>query len=147
MIQQIQDDLKQAIKQGDKLRRSVLRLLLASIKNEEIARRGPLDEAGILSVIAKEARKRRESIEAFKQGNREDLVMQEEAELVILLGYLPEQISRDEIVAEARKVIGEVEARGVGDKGKVMSQLMARLKGRADGREISSVVSELLSSV
>ena len=138
------DDLKQALKEGDKLKRSVIQLVMAAIKNAEIARQATLSDTDILGVIAKEVRQRRESIDAFKQGNRYDLVAQEEAELAILNQYLPQQMSREEIVVAARQVIDEVGARGLGDKGKVMPKLIAQLKGRADGREINEVVTELL---
>jgi len=143
--QKLTDDLKQAMSSGDKVRRSAIRLLLAAIGNAEIARRAALDDADILGIIAKEVRQRHESIEAFKQGNRQDLIAQEEAELAILQEYLPQQISREEIVEAARRVIEEVGAQGPGDKGKVMPKLIAQLKGRADGREINAVVTELLS--
>jgi uncharacterized protein YqeY len=139
------DDLKQALRGGDKVRCSVIRLLLAAINNTEIARQATLEDADIYGVIAKEIRQRKESIDAFKQGKREDLVAQEEAEQAILQGYLPQQMSREEIVAEAQKIIAEVGARGPGDKGKVMPKLIAQLKGRADGRVINEVVTELLS--
>ena len=143
--QKLTDDLKQAMRSGDKVRRSAIRLLLAAIGNAEIARRAALEDADILGIIAKEVRQRHESIEAFKQGNRQDLIAQEEAELAILQEYLPQQISREEIVEAARRVIEEVGAQGLGDKGKVMPKLIAQLKGRADGREINAVVTELLS--
>ena len=144
--QKLTDDLKQAMKAEDKVRRSVLRLALSAIKNAEIARQAALEDSDILGVIAKEARQRQESIEAFRQGNRNDLAIQEEAELAVLQGYLPQQMTREEIVAEARRVIEEVGAQGLGDKGKVMPKLIAQLKGRADGREINAVVTELLGS-
>ena len=144
--QKLSDDLKQAMKSGDKVRRSVIRLLMAAIKNAEIARQKTLNEADLFGVINKEIRQRRESIEAFKQGNRPDLVQQEEAELAILQQYLPQQMTREEIMAAARQVIAEVGAQGPGDKGKVMPKLIAQLKGSADGREINAVVSELLGS-
>jgi len=144
--QKLADDLKQALKSGDKVRRSVIRLVMSAVKNAEIARQTTLDDADILGVIAKEARQRRESIEAFKQGNRQDLVTQEEAELTILDEYLPQQVTREEIIQAARRVIEEVGAQGPGDKGKVMPKLIAQLKGRADGREINAVVTELLAS-
>ena len=144
--QKLETDLKQAIRAKDNVRRSVIRLVMAAIKNAEIARRAALDDADILGVIAKEVKQRHESIEAFRQGNRHDLVAQEEAELAILQEYLPQQLTREEIIAEARQVIAEVGAQGPGDKGKVMPKLIAQLKGRADGREINTVVTELLSS-
>ncbi len=144
--QKIRGDLNEAIRQKDKVRCSVLRLALASMKNAEIAQQKTLDEDGILGVIDKEAKQRHESIEAFEQGNRQDLVAQEKAELAILLEYLPEQMSHEEIVDAARKVVSEIGATGPKDKGKVMSQLMPQLKGKAQGQEVNAVVSELLSS-
>jgi hypothetical protein len=143
--QKLADDLKQALRQGDKVRLSVIRLVIAAINNAEIARQTTLSDADIYGVIAKEIRQRKESIEAFKQGNRPDLVAQEEAEMAILQQYLPQPVSREEIIAEARKVIGEVGAKGLGDKGKVMPRLIAQFKGKADGREINEIVTELLS--
>jgi len=142
--QKLTDDLKQTLRGEDRVRRSVIRLVMAAIKNAEIARQTTLDDADILGIIAKEARQRRESIEAFKQGNRPDLVAQEEAELAILNEYLPQQMSREEIMQAARQIIKEVGAQGIRDKGKVMPKLIAQLKGKADGREINAVVTELL---
>ena len=144
--QKLTDDLKQALRDGDKVKRSVIRLVMSAIKNAEIARQAELDDGSILGVIAKEVRQRLESIEAFNQGNRQDLVAQEEAELAILQRYQPEQLTREEVIVEARRVIEEVGAQGPADKGKVMSKLIAQLKGKADGREINAVVTELLSS-
>ena len=132
------------MRSGDKVKRSVIRLVISSVNNAEIARQTDLDEGDILGIIAKEIRQRHESIEAFKAGNRQDLVTQEEAELAILNDYLPQQMTRDEIMAEARRVIKEVGAQAPGDKGKVMPKLIAQIKGKADGREINAVVTELL---
>jgi len=146
LIDKLNDDLKQAMKGGDNVRRSVVRLVMAAIKNAEIAKQTALEDPDILGIIAKEARQRQESIEAFKQGDRQDLVDREEKELAVLQEYLPQQMSRDEIIEAARKIIEEVEASGPRDKGKVMPKLIAQLKGRADGREINAVVTELLSS-
>lgn len=144
--QKLEDDLKQAIRDGDKARRGVIRLMMADIQNAEIARQATLDDSDILGIIAKAVRQHNESIEAFKQGNRDDLVAQEEAELSIIKEYLPRQMPRDEIIAEARRVIDEVGAEGPGDRGKVMSRLIPQLKGKADGRDINAVVTELLAS-
>jgi len=142
--QKLADDLKQAMREGDKVKRSAIRLAMAAIKNTEIARQAVLEDGDILSVITKEVRQRKESIEAFKKGGRQELVAIEEAEMAVLEQYLPQQMSRDEIIAEARRVIGEVGAESIRDKGKVMPPLIARLKGKADGREINEVVTELL---
>jgi len=145
--QKLSDDLKQAMRSGDEVRRSVIRLVMAAIRNAEIARRATLDDdTDILGIIAKEAKQRRESIEAFKQGSRQDLVAQEEAELTILNEYLPQQMTREEILSAARRVVEEVDAQGPGDKRKVMPKLIAQLKGKADGQEINTVVTELLAS-
>ena len=139
-------DLKQAMKDGNAMRRDVIRLVMSSIKNAEIAKRDSFEEADIIGVIVKEARQRQESIDAFKQGNRQDLVAREEAELAIIQEYLPQQAGRDEIVAAAQQIIAEVGAEGPRDKGKVMPRLIAQFKGKADGREINDIVTELLGS-
>jgi len=142
----IQEALRGALKQQQRAEVATLRLLLSEIKNAEIAQQKPADDNKVLDVITKQVKRHRESIEAFKQGNRSDLVAQEEAELAILMSYLPEQMSRAEIMAAARQVINTVGAEGPSDKGKVMSQLMPQLKGKADGKEVSEIVAELLSA-
>jgi uncharacterized protein YqeY len=140
----VTDDIKQAMKSGDTVRRDTLRMLIASINNAEIAKQADLEESDILGVISKEVKRHQESIEAFKKGNRADLVAKEEAELAILEGYLPKQMSREEVIAAAKEVMAAVGASGPGDKGKVMKELMPKLKGRADGKEINEVVTGLL---
>lgn len=141
----IQEALKGALKRQERIEVSALRLLLSEIKNAEIAQQKQADDSKVLDIIAKEVRRRRESIEAFRKGNRGDLVAQEEAELAVLLRYLPKQMSREEIIAAAQQAIGAVSAKGPNDKGRVMSQLMPQLKGRADGKEVSEIVSKLLA--
>jgi len=140
----ITDDIKGAMKSGDTVKKDTLRMLIASVNNAEKARQSDLDNADILGLIAKEVKRHQESIDAFKQGNRQDLVDKEEAEMDILQSYLPEQMSREDIAAAAREVIGVVGAQDPGDKGKVMKELMPKLKGKADGKEINDVVTELL---
>jgi uncharacterized protein YqeY len=142
----IQEALKRALKRQQGVEVSILRLLLSEIKYTEIAQQKPADDSKVLDVISKEVKRHRESIEAFKKGNRDDLVTKEEAELAVLMSYLPEQMSREEVVAAARQAIDAVGAKGPSDKGKVMGQLMPQLKGKADGREISEIVSELLAA-
>jgi uncharacterized protein YqeY len=138
------DDLKQAMRSGDTVRRDTLRMLIASVNNAEIAKQAALEESDIFGVISKEVKRHQESIEAFKKGNRADLVAREEAEMAVLEGYQPKQLSRDEVMAAAKEVIAAVGASGPGDKGKVMKELMPKLKGKADGKEINEVVTELL---
>ena len=142
----IQETLKEALKRQRRAEVATLRLLLSEIKNAEIAQQKPADDNKVLDVVAKEVKRRRESIEAFKQGNRSDLVAQEEAELAVLMSYLPEQMSREKIMAAARQVIDAVGAKGPSDRGRVMSQLMPQLKGKADGRAVSEIVSALLAA-
>jgi len=175
--EKLNDDLKQAMRGGDTVKREVIRQALAAVQKAEGDRRATLaksalskqpraagggepelssseiaaiatqssfSDTDILGVLAKEARQRQESILAFKQGNRPDLAAKEETEMAILQGYLPQQATRDEIVAEAKKIIEAAGAKGPGDKGKVMPKIIAALKGKADGREINEVVTDLL---
>ena len=144
--EKLNNDLKQAMRDGDTIRRSVMRLVLSAVKNAEIAKQAGLEDGDILGLISKEVKRHNESIEAFKQGDRQDLVTKEEAELVVLEEYMPQQMTRDEIMAEARRIIQEVGAQGPSDKGKVMPKIIGQLKGRADGKEINAIVTELLAS-
>jgi len=145
--ERIRADLYQAQKQGDKARVSALRLIISGIQYAEIAKGAALDDAGVIAVFNKEVKQRRESIEEFTKGNRSDLVEKEKAELAVLLEYLPKQMGRQDIVDLIHMVIGEVGAKGPSDKGKVMSKLMPQVKGKADGREVGSIVDELLSAL
>lgn len=142
--ERLMEDLKDSMKRRDEIRVSVLRMLRASIKNAEVEKLRQLDDPEVLKVIEKEAKQRRESAAEFARGNRPDLVAREEAELSILMDYLPRQMSADEIEAIARRVIDEAGAAGPGDIGKVMPRLMAEVRGKADGRVVSQVVQKLL---
>jgi uncharacterized protein YqeY len=142
----IQEALKVAVRGQRRVEVSTLRLLLSGIKYAEIAQQKPADDNKVLDVIAREVKRHRESIEAFEKGNRADLMAQEEAELVVLMSYLPKQMSREEIIVAARQAMDAVEAKGPGDKGKVMAHLMPQLKGKADGKQVSEIVSELFSA-
>jgi hypothetical protein len=146
MQDRLLSDLKEAMRRGDRMRQSVIRMTRAELKNAEIAQGKPLDEEGVLDVLSKEAKKRRESITEFEKANRHDLVAKEKEELAILLEYLPPQLSKEEIADMAKRVIDEVGAKGAEGKGKVMARLMPQLKGKADGKLVSEVVTELLST-
>ena len=137
-------ELKDALRSGDKVKLNTIRLILSAITYAEIDQQKQLDDPGVHAVIAKMIKQRKESIDAFKAGNRQDLVDKEQAELNILESYMPKQLTRDEIVKEAEKVIAEVGANKPQDMGKVMGKLTPMLRGKADGKEIAAVVTELL---
>jgi uncharacterized protein YqeY len=141
----ITEDIKQAMKAGDTVKRDTLRMLLSSVKNAANAKLAPLDEGEVVAVVAKDVKRHVESIEAYKKGNRADLVAKEEAEMAILQAYMPAQMSREDIVKTVKEVIAAVGAKGPGDKGKVMQQVMPKLKGKAEGKDINDVVMQLLS--
>jgi hypothetical protein len=145
--EKLDTDLKSAMRAKDELRKLVIRSLLSSMNYAEIARQKKLDDAGIIEVIAREIKQRKESIEAYTQGHRQDLVDNETAEMAILQEYMPAQMSRDEITAIVQSVITEVGAKGPGDKGKVMQKLMPQVKGKADGSEVNNIVTELLGKL
>ena len=143
--QQLQEDLKEALRARDGRRKAVIRMALAGIVNAEVEHGDELDDADAIAVLQKQARQRRDAISELRQANRPDLLAEEEAQLAILEGYLPRLLSREEVTEEARQVIAEVGATGMGQMGPVMRQLMSKLKGRADGRVVNAVVRELLS--
>ena len=140
MKTRLDEDLKQAMRDRDAPRRDVIRLLRSAIRNEEIRVQKDLDDDAVVQVLSRQAQQRRDSIEAFTQGNREDLADQERAELEIIMGYMPQQLSRDEIEDLVAQTIAEVGASGPGDMGKVMSVIMPQVRGRAEGREVSAAV-------
>jgi len=140
----IEDDVKQALRSGDRVRLSTVRMLLSAINYAEMAKMSELDDVGVVGVIAREIKQRRESIEAFKTGGRPEMAANEEAELTVLQAYMPQQMSLDEITELVKKVVAEVGAQGPHDKGKVMGKLMPQVRGKADGQEVNAVVTALL---
>ncbi len=143
--EQLNEELRAALRSGDDTRKTTIRLLLSAVHNAEIQAGKPLDDAGILGVVTREVKQRRESIEEYRKGNRPDLVAKEEAEMAVLSTYMPPQMSTAEIEEAARQVIEQVGARGPADKGKVMPVIMGQLRGKADGSEINRIVTDLLS--
>lgn len=140
----ITQDIKKAMQEKNALLLSVLRGVIAVVKNREIEKKKELDEDEIIQVISSEAKKRKDSIEQFEKGGRQDLVEKEKQELEILQKYLPEQMSENDIRKEVELAIKESEAVGPSDTGKVMSILMPKLKGKVDGGLVSKIVGELL---
>jgi uncharacterized protein len=129
------------------LRRDVLRMTQSAIYNAEKAKRRPLGEDEVLAVVGREVKTRRESVEAFRKGGREELAAKEEAEIAILGDYLPDQLSDDELQALVDEAVAATGASSVRDLGKVMGWLAPRTRGRADGKRTSALVSAALARV
>ena len=145
LVVRLQDDMKRAMRDGDPLRRDTLRMAIAAAQNAAKDKRAPLTDEETLEVIGREVKKRRESVVAYEGAGREDLAAKERAEIDILTPYLPEQLREDEIRALAREAVAASGATSPKDMGRVMSQLMPRVKGRADGKLVSAIVSEELA--
>ena len=140
----LQDDLKNAMRSGDVMRRSVIRMLRSEIHNREIESRSELDDAATIQLLGRQAQQRRDSIEAFERAERDDLVQKEQAELAVIMGYLPQQLTGEELLEIVRGSIEQVGAEGPQDMGKVMGAVMPKVRGRAEGREVNRIASELL---
>jgi hypothetical protein len=134
------DDMREAMKARDSVRVSTLRMLMTAIRNSEVERGHDLDDDEVFEVAAREAKRRRESIEAFEAGARADLVAKESAELAVLEGYLPKGLTEDEIAALVGEAIAEVGATSPKQMGEVMKLLMPKVRGRADGGVVSGMV-------
>ena len=159
--EKIQKEMTDALKAGDQTKRVTLGMLMNSVKNKELVKRtalsktvtdqakleeqSQLNDEEILEVIASEVKKRKESIEQFELGNRKELAEKEKTEMAILTAYLPEQMNEDDVRAEIKKTISELNAQGMKDMGKVIGAVVGKLKGKADGGMISRITKELLS--
>ena len=144
---QITEDMKSAMKAGDKDRLKVVRLMLAAIKQIEVDTRTELDDVAVLAVVTKMVKQRRDSIDAFEKGDREDLAAIERAEILVLEDYLPEQLSAADLAAMVDEVIQSTGAISIRDMGKVMGQIKAKAAGRADMGAVSATVKERLSAL
>jgi uncharacterized protein len=142
---EIQDAMKAAMKSGDRVVLSTLRLLLSALHNEEIKQRRELGTEEIQKTIASLCKQRQESIGFFRKGGRTDLLQQEEAELAVLRRLLPEAMSEDDVRAAIQSSIEEVGAKGLQDLGRVMKQVMPKVSGRTDGKRVSELAKEILS--
>ena len=146
--EELTNDLKDAVRQRDTVKRDTIRLLLSAIGYEEKAKRtDALEEDAVLQVLSKQAQQRRDSIEAYQKGDRPDLVAREEAELAIVTLYLPQPLGADEVEAIVQSAIDEVNATGPQDMGKVMGRIMPQVRGRADGKQVSALVSQTLRNL
>jgi len=144
---QITEDMKSAMKAGEKDRLKVVRLILAAIKQVEVDKRIELDDAAVLAVLDKMVKQRRDSVEQFENGNREDLAAIERAEIEVLETYLPEQLSADELASMVDEIIAATGAESMRDMGKVMGQIKAKAAGRADLGAVSATVKERLNAL
>jgi uncharacterized protein len=143
--EKITNDLKTAMKAKDEIRVSCLRLLKTSIKNKQVEKGEKLEDEDIEAIISSTIRKGQEAASEFLKGNREDLVAKEEAEIKILYGYLPKQLTSVEIEKIIKEIISELSISSPKDLGKVMKAAMARMAGKAQGKEVNEIARRLLS--
>ena len=143
--EKLDEDLKSAMRAKDSLRMNTVRALKSAIKYREIELMKPLDDAGILGVVATEIKRRRDSVEQYRAGNRADLADKEEAEIKLLQEFLPQQLTREEVEAKVAEAITRVGAQGPKDMGAVMKALLPEVQGRADGKVVSELVKQRLA--
>lgn len=144
--EQLETDLKTAMRSGDDVRKRTLRMVLAAVKLVEVEKRGTLDEGDLLGVLQKEAKTRHESIAEAESAGRRDLVDATRAELEVIDGYLPAPLTAEELDRMIRQAVAATGASGPQDMGKVMKELMPSIQGRADGKTVSAAVREVLGS-
>ncbi len=147
MKTRLTDDMKQAMRNRDVLRRDVIRYLRSEVRNQEIRDQKELDDAGVIQVLSRQAQQRRDSIEVYRDADRQDLVEKEESELSVILSYLPQQMTSEEIADLVQQVVAEVGASGPADMGKVMGAIMPQVRGKAEGREVNAIVQQTLRSL
>jgi len=141
----LNQDLKEALKAKDEVKLRTVRMLLAAIKNFEVEKMTPVTDEDIFQIMSKEIKKRQEAIEMYEKGGRQDLAQAERQEIEVIQSYMPKQLSEEEIKEIAKKVISELNLKGPKDVGVAMKAIMPQVKGRADGKLVNRIVSELLS--
>jgi uncharacterized protein YqeY len=142
----LDQDLKAAMREKAQLKLDTVRMLKSAVKYREIELMKPLDDAGVQAVIASEVKRRRDAAEQYRAGNRADLADKEEAEIAILQGYLPQQLTEEELRAKVDEAVAKVGAQGMKDMGAVMKALMPEVQGRAEGKAVSDMVKARLSA-
>lgn len=147
MLTQLQSDMKDAMRARDKQRRDTIRLIIAEVKKERIAKGSDLEEKDFIALLSREAKKRREAIDGFRKGGREEQAQKEEAELAVIKTYLPEELSEDKVKEMIAGIIAEVGAASPKDMGKVMGKLSGQIKGRFDGKAASGLVRAALQAL
>ena len=143
--ERITEDMKAAMRAKETERLGAIRMLTAAIKQKEVDERVELDDAGVVAIVDKLLKQRKDSIEAFQKAGRQDLADKEQAEVAVLQAYLPARLSADEVAAEVKKIVAEVGASGPGDMGKVMGAAKQRLAGKADMGQVSAAVKAALA--
>jgi uncharacterized protein YqeY len=143
--EEIQSAMQSALKAKDTTTLSTLRMVLAAVKNKEIELRGTLGDSDVIQLIDKQIKQRKDSIQQFSTSGRDDLVKKEEAEIVVLMAYMPEQLSEEAIDEKVASVIKELGAVNMKDMGRVMKTVMAQLAGKADGNLVNAIVKRQLS--
>lgn len=138
------EEMKNAMKEKDVMKKNVVTMVRSAIKQYEVDNRVELDDEGVLEIITKEVKKRKDSLPEYEKSGREELVKNLNEEINYLMKYLPEQLSEDEVREIVKQTIAEVGAQSVRDMGKVMGPVIAKTKGRADGKVINTIVKELL---
>ncbi len=145
LSQKIIDDLKASMKARDSTRTSCLRMLKSAIKNKQVEKGDPLKDEEIQTVISSLIKKGQEAVKEFRRGGREDLAAKEEEEIRIFYGYLPEQLAPADIEKTLKEIMAELSADSLKDMGKVMKVAMARMAGKAQGKEVNEIARKLLS--
>lgn len=144
MLNRIKEDMKTALKAGEKEKVVTIRMLLSDIHKKEIDKRGPLTDQEILGIVSKSIKSRKDSIEEFKKGGRDDLVQKESREIEYLNIYLPKPLSKEEIAKAIEDIIKETGASSGKDFGRVMKEMMSRYQGQVDGKEIGEIIKQKL---
>ena len=142
--EQLKEDLKSAMKDKDTVRKNVVQLIKAGVLQIEKDNKVTLDDSGVLEVVAKQLKQRRDSLPEYEKSGRDDLIAQLKREMEILMEYLPPQLTEDELKAIVKEAVESTGASSVKDMGKVMAAVMPKTKGRADGKEINRIARELL---
>lgn len=145
--QKLDDDLKAAMRTRDQERLEAIRQIKSTVTIEELRQSGPLTDGQIQDIVARLVRQHRESIELFTKGNRMELAERETAQLDVLLSYLPNQLSTQDVETLVRQIAEDLDAKGPSDKGKVMGKVMPQVKGKMDGKAVNSIVDQILSNL
>lgn len=142
--ERLNEDMKSMMKSGDKFSLSVVRMLRSAVKNVEINERRTLADDEVTEILTREVKQRRDALQEFEKAGRQDLVDQAKAEIEVIQRYLPQPLSEEELTRIVQETVNEIGATSKADMGKVMSALMPKVKGRADGKQVNAAVSRLL---